>query len=219
MQQHSTSSDHHNIFDSMTTFLGGATVGALGAKFFGGKKQPQPTYNASSNPHPPYQGYPTSSPPAPFYPTQSPPFPVHMSQMMPPGSTPYGVGAGVGAGAAVGAAIGAAPVIPGNGVSNYPQYHYPQPSVGVPATGGSNAMGNFHGGSFNSGPRLVIHSATFADKDVTERVRMLINSEQQISIQKKMTEEFGDPWPESTRKGLSILYQYGDRPMEVWAGR
>jgi hypothetical protein len=80
-------------------------------------------------------------------------------------------------------------------------------------------MGTFHGGPFISGPRLIIHAATFADKDATERVRMLVNSEQQISIQKKLTEEFGDPWPESGRKGLSILYQYGDRPMEVWAGR
>jgi hypothetical protein len=190
----------------MTTFLGGASVGALGAKFFGGRKPNQPTYDASSASHPQYPGYHTSPPPEPFYPAQSPPFPVHTSQMMPPGPGHYA--------GAVGAAAGATSMMAVNAVSNYPQNHYHQPPGGLPATGGT-----FHSGSFNSGPRLVIHAATFADKDVTEKVRMLVNSEQQISIQKKMTEEFGDPWPESTRKGLSILYQYGDRPMEVWAGR
>lgn len=211
IQQHSNHSDHHNIFDSMTTFLGGASVGVLGAKLFGGKKQPQPTYNAPSTSYPPYQGYPNSPPQAPFYPSQSPPFPVHSSQNMSQGPSPYMVGAG--------AAVGVASVMAGNTASNYPQHHYHQPPEGLPATGGSSATGTLHGGPFISGPRLVIHAATFADKDVTGKVRMLVNSEQQISIQKKMTEEFGDPWPESTRKGLSILYQYGDRPMEVWAGR
>jgi hypothetical protein len=75
-------------------------------------------------------------------------------------------------------------------------------------------------GSFKPGPpRLIIHAAAFADKDVTGTLRMLAASEQQISFQKRLTEQFGDPWPEAKRKGLSILYQYGDRPMEVWAGR
>ena len=78
-------------------------------------------------------------------------------------------------------------------------------------------MGSLQGGPFKAGPRLIIHAATFADKDITETIRTLVSTEQQISFQKKFTEEFGDPWPEAKRKGLSILYQYGDRPMEVWA--
>ena len=80
-------------------------------------------------------------------------------------------------------------------------------------------MGTYQVSPANSGPRLTIHAAAFADKDVTGGVRTLANTDQQISLQKKLTEEFGEPWPEAKRKGLSILYQYGDRPMEVWAGR
>jgi len=71
----------------------------------------------------------------------------------------------------------------------------------------------------HSGPPLFIHAAAFADADVTDRVRRLVTPEQTISIEcGKFMEEFGDPWPESERKMFNVLYQYGDRPYEVWAG-
>jgi len=99
-----------------------------------------------------------------------------------------------------------------NAASNYPPPQYQQP----PFAGGSPGVSSFQGGpSPPVPPRLIIHSAVFADKDITERMRMMVGPDQQISIQKEMTEEFGDPWPEARRKGLSVLYQYGDRPMEV----
>jgi hypothetical protein len=79
-------------------------------------------------------------------------------------------------------------------------------------------MASFPGGHAYSGPRLIIHAAAFADKDVTDRVRALVNPEQVLTIE-KMIDEFGDPWPEAERKMFSVLYQYGDRPLEVWAGR
>jgi hypothetical protein len=65
---------------------------------------------------------------------------------------------------------------------------------------------------------LTIHAAAFADVDVTAKVRARVSPEQVLTIE-NLTDEFGDPWPEAKRKMFSVLYQFGDRPLEVWAGR
>lgn len=193
--------DRHNIFGSMATVIGSAGVGALGAKLFGGKTKPQaasPPQPAPSPAHaatwaspPPYQSYPAvhSSPSV---------YPVPMGPPMPLNGPNHGQ---------YGTAM--------SGATNF-SHNQHQP-MSPPPTTGSGATGAFYGGSSPSGPRLIIHAAYFADKDVTEKVRMLVRPEQKISFE-KMKDEFGDPWPEAERKALSILYQYGDRPMEVWAG-
>jgi hypothetical protein len=87
-----------------------------------------------------------------------------------------------------------------------------QPQVGVRAL--------FFGGPAQSGSRLTIHGAAYADMDVTAKVIALVTPDQVLSLDcKKLNDEFGDPWPENGRKSFSVLYQYGDRPLEVWAGR
>jgi hypothetical protein len=95
-----------------------------------------------------------------------------------------------------------------------PNGHRPGAAPGAAAGWGPAAYKPRH-----SGPPLFIHAAAFADADVTDRVRRLVTHEQTISIEcAKFKEEFGDPWPESDVKMFNILYQYGDRPYEVWAG-
>jgi hypothetical protein len=70
------------------------------------------------------------------------------------------------------------------------------------------------------GSRLIIHAAIYADKDVTNKVRSLLTPDQVFSLHPaRLNDEFGDPWPNNGRKMFNVLYQYGDRPMEVWAGR
>jgi hypothetical protein len=92
-------------------------------------------------------------------------------------------------------------------------------SAGVlTVAGGSDDKASSLGSLTHSGPRLIIHGAAYADKDVTDKVRSLVTSEQVLNFG-NYNGEFGDPWPENPRKVLSILYQYGDRPLEVWAGR
>jgi hypothetical protein len=204
MNQHSHS-NHNNsnhILGSVATFVGSAGVGALGAKLFGGKKTPQPTHTPS---HPPFQGYQANPPPASYYPNQSQPPQSYQNQQHGPGYYAMGAGAAAAAGAGM-----------------YPPHHHQQQQQPPPPAPMHSQ--NYYGGAtqyqapVSSGPRLFIHGATFADKDVTEKVRSLVTSDQQISIA-KMTDTFGDPWPESERKSLTILYQYGDRPLEVWTGR
>ena len=224
MQDHKPH-DHHNILGSMATMIGSAGVGALGAKFFGGKKQPQPTSpppapsQAQPAPwaSPPFQGYPAPHPGPPMYPAHSPPPPVHTSPQMPhggPSPGQYAMGAAAAAGVASAIAVGGASNF-SHDQQQYQQQHQP---MGLPVMAGSGATDAFQGGGSLSGPRLFIHAACFADKDVTEKVRTLVKPEQKISFENMMN-EFGDPWPEAKRKSLSIVYQYGDRPMEVWASR
>jgi hypothetical protein len=68
------------------------------------------------------------------------------------------------------------------------------------------------------GPQLHIRAATFADADVTARVRSLVTPTQEVRIA-KLEDEFGDPWPEAKRKAFCVLYQFGERPLEVYCGR
>jgi hypothetical protein len=92
-------------------------------------------------------------------------------------------------------------------------------SAEVPAVaGGSDGKASSLDSLTHSAPRLIIHGAVYADKDVTDKVRALVTPEQVLNFG-NWNGEFGDPWPENPRKAFSILYQYGDRPLEVWAGR
>ena len=84
------------------------------------------------------------------------------------------------------------------------------------ASGGIGRIGSFLGGA--TGPPLHIHAAAYADRDVTDGVRSLVTADQKLTIT-NLFDEFGDPWPEAKQKGFNCLYQYGDRPLEVWASR
>jgi hypothetical protein len=84
------------------------------------------------------------------------------------------------------------------------------------ASGGIGGISSFLGGA--TGPRLHIHAAAYADRDVTDGVRSLVSADQKLTIT-NLFDEFGDPWPEAKQKGFNCLYQYGDRPLEVWASR
>jgi hypothetical protein len=67
---------------------------------------------------------------------------------------------------------------------------------------------------------LIIHGAAYADRDVAAKAMALVTPDQAFSFDfKKLNDELGDPWPENERKSFNVLYQYGDRPLEVWAGR
>ena len=105
------------------------------------------------------------------------------------------------------------------GVAGAELFHH-NPSQGqAPTTIGINGnFASFPSAPTRPGPGLNIHAAVYAEQDVTQKVRALVNPEQILTI-KKLSDEFADPWPEAKRKGFSVLYQYGDRPMEVWAGR
>jgi len=78
-------------------------------------------------------------------------------------------------------------------------------------------MNHFHNANK---PRLTIHAATFAGEDVTQKVQLLVKDDQSFSIAGgSMIENFGDPWPDSGWcRELCVLYQYGDRPLEVLCG-
>ena len=204
---------HHHVLGSMAGLIGSAGAGALGARFFGRKGQAAQT--APSPPVP--QAYPAWQPGAPVYPAQAPTPTTYPGQPMPPGGPSSGFGQGGLGQLAVGGAAGMAGALAMNGASNFLHHH--QNQGGAPTTtGGSGGMGSFLGGLAYSGPRLHIHAAAFADKDVTNRVRELVTPEQTLVIE-KMHDEFGDPWPEVKRKMFSVLYQYGDRPLEVLATR
>ncbi|KAH8663565.1 hypothetical protein BGZ60DRAFT_565614 [Tricladium varicosporioides] len=68
-----------------------------------------------------------------------------------------------------------------------------------------------------STPTLIIHSAAYADKDVTEIVRRLVKGNQTLTLQTdSLNSIFGDPWP-SHRKQFSIIYSFSSRPLELAA--
>jgi hypothetical protein len=183
----------------MAGLLGAAGAGALGAKlsgFFGGRK-------GSGQASPPVGAVPAY--PGPISPAPAPAAPVAAS----PGPGFGGPGA-FAAGPAAGYALGEA--------AN-PFYHG-NPGGPPPGVTTGEGAGSFFGGFAQSGPRLIIHGATYADADVTAKVMALVTPDQVLSLDcKKLNDEFGDPWPENGRKGFNVLYQYGDRPLEVWAGR
>ena len=185
----------HQGLDTMAGLLGAAGAGELGAKigkFFGGKHQA-----AQAGPHP----VPVPAAPVP--------------------AAPGAASLGPGFGGLGNFASGGAAVLAGSGVSNL-LHHSNQGGAPSGTTTGAEpgGMGSFFGGPLYSGPHLIIYAATYADRDVTERARTLVTPDQVFSLDcKQLSDEFGDPWPENKRKMFSVLYQYGDRPLEVWAGR
>lgn len=63
--------------------------------------------------------------------------------------------------------------------------------------------------------QLHIYAAMFDDKDVTQIVRSLVTAQQSISLTgATLVKQFENPWPEAERHSFSVLYSYGDRPME-----
>jgi hypothetical protein len=201
-----------------------------------------PTYPALP---PGAPAYPASSPGAPVYPIQAPPPPVvYPSQPMPPVAPASGPGLGGLEKLEVGGAAGVAGALATSGASNGASTGAPTPAAkpelgsAASVTGALAASAASSGASAeaptvagesdgkassldsptHSGPRLIIHGAAYADKDVTEKVRALVTPEQVLNFG-NFNGEFGDPWPENPRKVFSILYQYGERPLEVWAGR
>lgn len=189
---------------TMAGLLGTAGAGALGAKlsgFFGKKSsgQDSPPVAAASV----YPG-PISPAPAPVAPVATSPGPGFGG----PGTFAAGTAAGYAAGYTSGGA--ANPFYYGNPGG-------PPPELPQATTGGGG--GSFFGNFAPAGPRLIIHGATYADMDVAAKVMALVTPDQVLSLDcKKLNDEFGDPWPGNERKGFNVLYQYGDRPLEVWAG-
>jgi hypothetical protein len=204
---------HHNVFGTMAGLIGAAGAGVLGTKLLGGMGQ-----SAQAAPPPPVaQPYPSPQPGAPAYPVQTPPPPAYPGQPPPPGAPSSGPGMGGLGKFAIGGAAGMAGVLAASGASNMLHHHHSQDGA-PPAAGGGGGMSSFLGGTTHSGPRLIIHAAAYADQDVTYKVKGLVTPDPVISIE-NLNDEFGDPWPEAKRKMFSVLYQYGDRPLEVWAGR
>lgn len=228
---------HHHVLGTMAGLMGAAGAGALGAKLFGGMGQ-----SAQGAPPPPApQGYPAQAPGAPGYPA-SPPIapgypaaplgaPAYPAQAPPPSGypgqpappPPGAPGSGPGLGGlgkfAMGGAAGMAGALVASEASNLLHHHRSQDGAST-AVGGGGGISSFLGGITHTGPRLYIHVAAFADRDVTDKVRALVTPQQEFTLEGgKMKDEFGDPWPEVGRKMFSIMYQYGDRPLEVWAGR
>jgi hypothetical protein len=80
-------------------------------------------------------------------------------------------------------------------------------------------MGGVATGPILGKPQLIIHAAAFAGADVTRRLQALVTADQAISMKgEDLIAQFGDPWPEAGNyRGLVVLYQYGERPMEVYA--
>jgi hypothetical protein len=197
-------SHHHGSnqdLGTMAGLLGTVGAGALGAKlsgFFGkGNAQASPPVAAA----PAYPG-PIPPAPAPAAPVAASPGPGFGG----PGTFAAGTAAGYAAGYASGEAAN--------------PFYYGNPGGPPPGATTGGGAGSFFGDFAQSGPRLIIHGAAYADMDVAAKVMALITPDQVLSLDcKKLNDEFGDPWPENGRKGFNVLYQYGDRPLEVWAGR
>lgn len=105
---------------------------------------------------------------------------------------------------------GAAPMPPpGNyGQQQQPQYSSWNPSGGYGQTSVSPAQSSI--------PPLNIYGAVFADQDVTAVARSLAARDQTLSLKgETLVTQFGNLWPETARKSFSMLYSYGDRPMEL----
>jgi hypothetical protein len=64
-------------------------------------------------------------------------------------------------------------------------------------------------------PRLKIHAAVFADRDITAKVQSMVTVDQTLSLDgMRANEYFGSVWY-GTRKAICILYQYEGREMEL----
>jgi hypothetical protein len=204
-------SGHHHMLGDVAGLLGAAGVGALGAKFFGKKTQ-------AAQPGMPPQGYPPMQPGAPVY--GAPAFPSVGPPPGNPGTNPSpgfgGLGslgklaAGGAAGLAGGLAVGEA--------TNFFHHHNQNASNPPPAPGVGGGALSFFSNMTNPEQSLHILAATYSDKDVTYTATQMINSQQQLFLE-NIIEAFGDPWPEVQRKSFSAVYQYGNRPLEIFAGR
>jgi hypothetical protein len=195
---------HHHVLGTMAGLMGAAGAGALGAKFFGGRGQTA-----------------QAAPPPPAYPVQAPQAPAYPGQPVPPGAPSSGPGLGGLGKFAAGGAVGMAGAFAANEAASFLHHHHGPggaPAGALPAAGGGGGMGSLLGGLTYSGPRLNIFAAAYVDVDVTNKVRARVTPEQVLAID-NLADEFGDPWPEVKRKMFSVLYQYGDRPLEVWASR
>ncbi|KAJ2967801.1 hypothetical protein NQ176_g9493 [Zarea fungicola] len=104
---------------------------------------------------------------------------------------------------------GAAPMPPpGNYGQQQPQYSSWNPSGGYGQTSVMPAQSSI--------PPLNIYGAVFADQDVTSVARSLAARDQTLSLKgDTLVKQFGNLWPETARKSFSMLYSYGDRPMEL----
>lgn len=110
---------------------------------------------------------------------------------------------------------GAPPPPPGPYTSNSGPQQPTYGGVPPPMAGHVNPVG---GGGGPGVPPLFIHAATFADRDITQVLRSLITRNQSLEFKgKELKNRFSDPWPGADRKSFIVLYQYGDRPMEVLA--
>ncbi|KAH6681693.1 hypothetical protein B0J14DRAFT_576966 [Halenospora varia] len=66
-------------------------------------------------------------------------------------------------------------------------------------------------------PTLTIHSAAYADRDVTEIVRRMVKENQTLTLQTdSLNSIFGDPWL-NHRKQFSLIYSFSSRPLELVA--
>jgi hypothetical protein len=211
----------HHLLGSVAGLLGAAGAGALGAKLLGGKGQAAQNASLSQLPqsHPtmqqptPLQGYPGPQPAAPNYSTPPPSYgPVPPA---PPGGPPNSSLGGLGKFAAGGAAgvVGALALDEASHVFHQGGKDEAPPPPGGPPDSG---IGSLFGRPTPSCPRLHIYGATISDKDVTDACRTKIDPDQSLKIG-DMVKEFGDPWPENNVKQFTCLYQYGDRPLEIWA--
>ncbi|CAH0057548.1 unnamed protein product [Clonostachys solani] len=182
-------------------------AGAIGTKVFGflkNKPQKQPTYTPQPQPQPQVQTqvhyYPAYMPSPQGPPPQgmmTPPGPMTPPHAPPPSYHGYGQ---------------SPPVTQNLGHNSSPAPSGPPPGFQSPA---APTMGNF---APPSGPQLHIHAAAFADKNVTDLVRRLVTPQQELLLKgENLVEKLGDPWPEVERKMFSVLYSYGERPMELLA--
>jgi hypothetical protein len=118
----------------------------------------------------------------------------------------------------MGAGAGVATAMAAHGVSNTLHHKQQEPHAGSGPSFGASLMNHMS----NAGkPRLIIHAATFCDADITQKVRNLVKDDQTfVTAGDKLVESFEDPWPESGKhRGFVVLYQYGERPMEVLAAK
>lgn len=94
----------------------------------------------------------------------------------------------------------------------------PAMSPGAMSPGMAMNAGGPGGFPSQAGPPLYIYGAVFADSDVTQVVRSLVTPQQTLTLSgETLVKQLGDPWPEAERKQFSVLYAYGDRPMEIVA--
>ena len=66
---------------------------------------------------------------------------------------------------------------------------------------------------------LKIHAATFGGADFTNEIQDLVQSDQTLNLDTnfpgwQQSYHWQDPWP-GTVKSLTILYQWGERPLEL----